>query len=81
MLSYAKRYKGDGAAHSGKLIGSEEFPENTIDAFIAVKFYGASVGGTTTRRSTYYATILAWAGICTNNKSARDGKGGFIKLI
>ncbi len=73
-----KMYRGDGAAQSGKKIGSDDFPIDTIDAFIGLNFYGAEVGGTTTRRSTYYAAILAWAGICFNYRS--DGIGGYIVI-
>lgn len=74
-----KMYRGDAAAQQGKKIGSEDFPLDTIDAFIGIKFYGAQIGKATTRRSTYYAMILAWAGICTNNRS--DGIGGYIQLL
>ena len=52
-----KMYRGDGAAQSGKKIGSDDLPLDTIDAFISLQFYGAQIGGTTTRRSTYYAAI------------------------
>ena len=69
-------YKGDTAAQSGAKIGSEKFPLDTIDAFIALEFYGGNIGATTTRRSTYYAAILAWAGIVENHRS--QGKGGYI---
>ena len=71
-------YRGDSAAHSGARIGSEELPVTTIDGFISTKFYGATIGDTTLRRSTYYAGILAWAGIVTNHRS--EGKGGFITV-
>ena len=74
-----KMYRGDAAAQQGEKIGSVKFPLNTIDAFIGIKFYGAEIGKATTRRSTYYAMILAWAGICTNNRS--DGIGGYIQLL
>lgn len=69
-------YKGDAAAQSGAKIGSADFPIDTIDAFISLEFYGGSIGATTTRRSTYYAAILAWAGIVENHRS--KGNGGFI---
>ena len=69
-------YRGDAAAHSGAKIGSDEFPIDTIDAFISLEFYGGSVGNSTLRRSTYYAAILAWAGIVENHRS--KGKGGYI---
>ena len=69
-------YRGDAAAQNGAKIGSEELPIDTIDAFIAVEFYGASVGASTLRRSTYYAAILAWAGIVENHRS--KGEGGYI---
>lgn len=69
-------YRGDSAAQSGAKIGSKEFPLDTIDAFISLRFYGASVGSTALRRSTYYAAVLAWAGIVENHRS--EGKGGYI---
>lgn len=69
-------YRGDAAAQSGAKIGSEELPIDTIDAFISLEFYGGSIGGSTLRRSTYYAAILAWAGIVENHRS--KGKGGYI---
>ena len=71
-------YRGDGASQNGAKIGSEELPLDTIDSYISIEFYGNSVGNSTLRRSTYYAAILAWAGICENCRS--KGKGGFIKL-
>lgn len=69
-------YKGDAAAQSGAKIGSDELPLDTIDAFISTEFYGGTIGRSTLRRSTYYAAILAWAGIVENHKS--KGKGGYI---
>ena len=69
-------YRGDSASQSGEKIGSPALPLDTIDAFISVEFYGATVGSTTLRRSTYYAAILAWAGIVENHRS--NGKGGYI---
>lgn len=69
-------YKGDVAAQNGAKIGSEELPLDTIDAFISLEFYGAKEGASTLRRSTYYAAILAWAGIVENNRS--KGNGGYI---
>lgn len=69
-------YKGDSAAQNGAKIGSPELPLNTIDAYISLEFYGANQGESTLRRSTYYAAILAWAGIVENHRS--NGKGGYI---
>lgn len=69
-----KMYLGSSAAHSGRRIGCEEFPVDTIDGFISLEFYGKKIGGTTRRRSTYYAAILAWAGFVTNNW------GGYITV-
>lgn len=69
-------YRGDSAAQNGAKIGSDELPLDTIDAFISLEFYGANIGNTTTRRSTYYSAILAWAGIVDNYRS--KGKGGYI---
>lgn len=69
-------YRGDVAAQNGAKIGSEELPLNTIDAFISLEFYDGSIGASTTRRSTYYSAILAWAGIVENHRS--KGKGGYI---
>ncbi len=71
-------YRGDGAAQSGAKIGSKELPLDTIDSFISIEFYGNYEGNSTLRRSTYYAAILAWAGICQNKRSR--GEGGFIVL-
>lgn len=73
-----RMYRGDTAAQSGAKIGSSEFPLNTIDAFIALEFYNGRVGESTTRRSTYYAAILAWAGIVENHRST--GQGGYITV-
>lgn len=74
-----KMYRGDSAAQNGEKIGSEKLPLDTIDAFISVNFYDNQIGKATTRRSTYYAAILAWAGICENKRS--DGNGGYIQLL
>lgn len=76
-----KMYKGDRLANTGKKIGSPEFPLDTIDAFLAIEFFGQKEGKTATRRSTYYAAIMAWAGICKNYSSAGTGLGGYIELI
>lgn len=62
-----KMYFGASAAQKGLKIGSNEFPVDTIDAFVAMEFYGKTVGEKTTRRSTYYAAILDWAGFVTNH--------------
>ena len=69
-------YRGDAAAQNGAKIGSDELPIDTIDAFISLKFYGGNIGNSTLRRSTYYAAILAWAGIVENHRS--KGQGGYI---
>lgn len=71
-------YRGDGAAQSGAKIGSDELSLDTMDGFLATEFYGANIGDTTLRRSTYYAGILDWAGIAVNHRS--QGKGGFITI-
>lgn len=71
-------YRGDSAAHNGERIGSEKLSLDTIDGFVSTHFLGAKVGDTTLRRSTYYAGILAWAGIVTNHRSA--GKGGYVTV-
>lgn len=67
-------YFGANAAQKGLKIGSVDFPVDTIDAFVAIEFYGKTVGEKTTRRSTYYAAILDWAGIVTNHW------GGYITV-
>lgn len=72
-------YRGDVEAQQGLAIGSRDFPLDTMDAFISVNFHGSKVGSSTIRRSTYYAAVLAWANICTNNRST--GEGGYIKLF
>lgn len=61
-----KIYLGATAAQAGKRIGSDDFSVDTIDAFVAINFYGGRIGDKCTRRSTYYAAILDWAGIATN---------------
>lgn len=61
-------YLGAAAAQAGKRIGSEDFPLETMDAFIATEFYGKKEGDTVTRRSTYYAYILDWAGFAYNRR-------------
>lgn len=71
-------YRGDGAAQSGKKIGSEDLSLDTIDGFISVNYYGKTIGDTTLRRSTYFSGILAWAGIADNCRS--KGAGGYIKI-
>lgn len=73
-----KIYRGDSAAQNGAKIGSDELSLDTIDGFISMHFYGAQVGNTTLRRSTYYAGILDWAGIAVNHRS--QGHGGFITI-
>lgn len=74
-----KMYKGDSAAQNGARIGSDELPLDTIDSYISLTFYDKQIGDTTLRRSTYYAAILAWAGICFNSRSM-NGEGGYILL-
>lgn len=73
-----KMYRGDSAAQNGARIGSDELSLDTIDGFISTEFYGAKVGDTTLRRSTYYSGILAWANIVVNHRS--QGHGGFITV-
>ena len=67
-------YLGASAARSGKKIGSSDFPLDTIDAFVAINYYGNEVGDKITRRSTYYAAILDWAGFVDNHW------GGYITV-
>lgn len=59
-------------ATAGKRIGDSDFSVDTIDAFVAIEFYHRKVGDTTTRRSTYFAAVLDWAGI------AKNYRGGFL---
>ncbi|HIW56309.1 MAG TPA: DUF2089 domain-containing protein [Firmicutes bacterium] len=73
-----KMYRGDSAAHNGSKIGSDDLPLDTIDGYISTEFYGAHIGDTTLRRSTYYSGILDWAGIAVNHRS--QGRGGFITI-
>ena len=75
-----KMYRGDSAAQNGAKIGSPELPLDSIDAYISIEFYGNQEGKSTLRRSTYYAAILAWAGIC-KNKRASHGELGHIELL
>ena len=67
-------YLGANAAQNGQRIGSDDFSIDTIDGFISIEFYGKNVGDKTTRRSTYYAAILDWAGFATNHW------GGYITI-
>lgn len=73
-----KMYRGDSAAQNGARIGSEALSLDTIDGYISTKYYGARIGDTTLRRSTYYSGILAWAGIVVNHRS--EGRGGYITV-
>lgn len=73
-----KMYRGDSAAQNGARLGSKDLPLTTIDGFISTEFFGAKIGETVLRRSTYFSGILAWAGIVTNHRS--QGEGGFIIL-
>ncbi len=73
-----KMYRGDSAAQNGARIGSDGLSLDTIDGFISTEFYGAKIGDTTLRRSTYYSGILAWANIVVNHRS--EGRGGFITV-
>ncbi|MCI1245174.1 MAG: hypothetical protein LKG11_04465 [Bacilli bacterium] len=74
-----KMFKGDAMAQGGARIGSVDFPLDTIDAYISTSFYGSKIGGTATRKSTYYCAILSWADIVENHRS--EGKGSFIKVL
>ena len=71
-------YRGDTAAQNGSRIGSNELPLDTMESFIAMNYFGRKEGETTVRRSTYYAAIMKWAGVCDNCRS--DGKGGYISV-
>lgn len=75
ILLGGRMYLGANAAQNGQRIGSEGFSVDTIDGFISIEFYGKNIGDKTTRRSTYYAAILDWAGFVTNHK------GGFITTV
>lgn len=78
ILLGGKMYRGDVAAQNGAKIGSEDLPVTTIDGFISTEFYGSKIGSSTTRRSTYFSGILAWAGIVTVHRS--QGLGSFITV-
>ena len=69
-----KMYLGANAAQNGQRIGSDGFPVDTIDAFISLEYYNKKIGDKTMRRSTYYAAILAWAGLVTNHR------GGYVTV-
>ena len=71
-------YRGDTAAQNGSRIGSKELPLDTMESFIAMNYFGRKEGETTVRRSTYYAAIMKWAGVCDNCRS--DGNGGYISV-
>ena len=70
-------YRGDSAAHGGYKLGSEELPLDTMDGFIALNIHKEQIGQSITRRSTYYAVVLAWAGIVKNRRGTK-GRGGYI---
>lgn len=73
-----KMYRGDTAAQSGAKLGSEKLSLDTIDGYIASKYFGTKENESVLRRSTYIAGILDWAGIATNHRS--DGVGGYIVI-
>lgn len=70
--------RGDAGSQAGAKIGSEDLPLDSIDAFVSMKYFNRQKGETTTRRSTYFAAVLDWAGIATNCRSR--GQGGYIEL-
>ena len=72
-------YRGDLYSQKSIRIGYNGFSVDTIDGFVSTKFFNQKEGDKTTRRSTYYAAVLATANICTNYRS--KGKGGYIKLL
>lgn len=73
-----KMYRGDQLAqHAGAKLG-EEIPFDCMEGFIARELLGTPIGSSVTRRSTYYAGILAWAGIVQIHRST--GKGSYITV-
>lgn len=58
---------GANEAHAGHRIGSEKLPVDTMAAFIAIEFYGKKIGDKTLRLSSYYSTLLDWAGVATKH--------------
>ena len=70
-------YRFDSAAQSGKKLGSDDLPLDSMEGFIAVNFHNDAIGRTITRRSTYYAVVLDWAEI-VHNRRAHNGKPGYI---
>lgn len=72
-----KMYRGDSAAQRGYHLGSKELPLDTMDGFIALNIHRDTIGRPITRRSTYYAVVLDWAGIVKNRRGT-NGRGGYI---
>lgn len=72
-----KMYRGDALAQGGGKLGYD-IPYECMEGFIAKELLHTADGTSVTRRSTYYAGILAWAGIVTIHKS--QGNGSFITV-
>jgi hypothetical protein len=70
-------YRGDVAAQKGFKLGSDKLPLDTMDGYIALNFHHDKIGRSITRRSTYYACVLACANIVSNRRG-KNGKGGYI---
>lgn len=63
--SGGKAIKGD--AMNGKL-GDSKLPIDSIEGYIAYKFYEKKLGDTVFRRITPIGCILEWAGVCDNER-------------
>lgn len=60
-----KASKGD--AMNGKL-GDSKLPIDSVEGYIAYKVYDKAIGDSVFRRITPVSGILAWAGICVNER-------------
>ena len=70
-------YRGDDVAQSGGRLGAD-ISENTIEGYVSMVCDKLPYGEKVTRRSTYYAGILAWAGIAEMHRS--EGRGSYISI-
>ena len=70
-------YRGDQLPQLGELLG-EGISHDCMEGFIASELLYIVDGTKITRRSTYYSSILAWAGIITIHRS--QGNGSYITV-
>jgi len=55
-------------------LGDSKLPIDSVEGYIAYKVYGKALGDTVFRRISPICGLLAWAGICNNER-------GFLRLI